>query len=69
MAQRIMKNVIKESTSGQLTEMYYELMKALSLRSAQGMGTDEMLNEMVAEVVTEMNDRKSGQDLRLPPAA
>ncbi len=69
MVQRIMKNAIKESTSGQLTEMYYELVKAISLRSAQGMGTDEMLNEMVAEVVAEMNDRKSDQDLQLPPAA
>jgi hypothetical protein len=69
MLQRITKNVIKESTTGQLTEMYYELMKAISLRSAQGIGTDEALSEMVAQVVAEMNERKSSRDLQLPPAA
>jgi len=68
MAHKIMKSVITESTTGQLTEMYYELLKAISLRSAQGMGTNEMLSETVAEVVTEINDRKSVQDLQLPPA-
>ena len=69
MAHKVMKNVIKESTTGQLTEMYYELVKAISLRSAQGMGTHGMLSEMVAEVVTEINNRESVQDLQLPPAA
>ncbi len=69
MLQRITKNTIKESTTGQLTEMYYGLVKAISLRSAQGMGTDEALGEMVAQVVAEMNERESSQDLQLPPAA
>jgi hypothetical protein len=70
MLQRITKKTIKESTTGQLTEMYYELIKATSLRAAQGMGTDETLNETVAEVVAEMNARTSGaRDLQLPPAA
>jgi hypothetical protein len=69
MAQGIMKNAIKEIPSGQLTEMYYDLVKALSMRSTQGMGTDEVLSEMVAEIVSEMNDRRSGLDLQLPPAA
>jgi hypothetical protein len=69
MLQRMAKNVIKESTTGQLTEMYYELVKAISLRSAQGMGTDEALNETVAQVVAEINERNSRQDLQLPPAA
>ncbi len=69
MLQRMAKNVIRESTTGQLTEMYYELVKAISLRSAQGMGPDEALNEMVAQVVAEINERKSSQDLQLPPAA
>ena len=55
MLQQIAKNVIEESTPEQLAEMYYGLVKALSLRSAQGMGTDEVLNEMVAEVVAKMN--------------
>jgi biotin carboxylase len=66
----MMKNVIKESTTQQLTEMYYELVQAISLRAAQGMGTDELLSETVAEVVAEMNARMSGgRDLQLPPAA
>jgi len=70
MLQRIMKNVIEESTTEQLTEMYYEFVKANSLRAAQGIGTDETLSEMVAEVVAEMNNRMSGgRDTQLPPAA
>src|SRR5918998_924257 len=52
MLQRIMKNVIKESTTGQLTEMYYGFVKANSLRAAQGMGADETLSEMIAEVAS-----------------
>ena len=70
MLQRIMKNVIEESNTEQLTEMYYEFVKANSLRAAQGIGTDETLTEMVAEVVAEMNNRMSGgQDTtQLPPA-
>jgi len=68
MLQRI-KNVIEESNTEQLTEMYYEFVKANSLRVAQGIGTDETLSEMVAEVVAEMNNRMSGgQDTQLPPA-
>ena len=70
MLQRITKNVIEESTPAQLTEMYYGLMKALSLRSAQGMGTDEALSEMVAEVVTKINAHTGGRrESQLPPAA
>ena len=69
MLQRIMKKVIEESNTEQLTEMYYEFVKANSLRAAQGIGTDETLSEMVAEVVAEMNNRMSGgQDTQLPPA-
>ena len=69
MLQRIMKNVIEESNTEQLTEMYYEFVRANSLRAAQGIGTDETLSEMVAEVVAEMNNRMSGgQDTQLPPA-
>ena len=60
MLQEIMKNTIKESTPEQLTEMYHELVKAISMRSTQGIGTDEALSEMVAEVVAEMNARGGG---------
>ena len=54
------KGIIKESTTGQLTEMYYKLMGVNSLRSAQGVGKDQVLAEMVAEVVAEVNARKVG---------
>ena len=56
----VVKSVIKESTTGQLTEMYYRLVGANSLRSVQGVGKDQVLAEMVAEVVAEMNARKVG---------
>jgi hypothetical protein len=52
------KSVIKESTTGQLTEMYYRLVGVNSLRSAQGAGKDLILAEMVTEVAAEMNARK-----------
>ena len=60
MLRRITANVIEESTPEQLTEMYYELVKALSLRSSQGMGTDEALSEMLAQVVVKMNTYTGG---------
>jgi len=70
MLQRITKDVIEESTPAQLTEMYYGLVKAISLRSAQGMGTDEVLSETVAEVVAKMNTHTGGgRESQLPPAA
>ena len=70
MLKKIMKTVSKGSTNEQLTEMYYETVKAISLRSAQGMGTDEALNELIGEVVAEMSTRMGGgQGLHLPPAA
>jgi len=70
MLQRITKNVIKESTPAQLTEVYYGLVKALSLRSVQGIDTDEALSEMLAEVVAKMNTYTSGgRESQLPPAA
>ena len=56
----VAKSVIKESTTGQLTQMYYRLVGVNSLRSAQGVGKDQVLAEMVAEVVAEMNARKVG---------
>ncbi len=70
MLRRITKNLIKESPTEQLTEMYYGLLKSNSLRSAQGLGTDEVLSDQLAEVVAEMNYRKGGgQDLQPPQAA
>jgi hypothetical protein len=50
--------------------MYYRLVKALSLRSVQGIDTDEALSEMVAEVVAKMNTYTGGgRESQLPPAA
>ena len=70
MLQRFTKNVIEESTPAQLTEVYYGLVKELSLRSVQGIDTDEALSEMVAEVVAKMNTYTSGgRESQLPPAA
>ncbi len=60
MLQEITKYIIKQDTSEQLDEVFDGLVRAISLRSAQGMGTDEALSEMVAEVVAEMNTRKIG---------
>ena len=54
------KSIIKESATGQLTEMYYRLVGVNSLRSAQGHGKDQTLDEMIGEVVAEMNARKVG---------
>ena len=54
------KSVIEESTTAQLTEMYYRIVGVNSLRSAQGVGKDQVLAEMVAEVVAEVNARKVG---------
>jgi hypothetical protein len=56
----VAKSVIKESATGQLTEMYYRLVGANSIRSAQGVGKNQVLAEMVTEVVAEMNARKVG---------
>jgi hypothetical protein len=70
MLQRILKNVIKESTTEQLIEMYYEFVKTNSLRAAQEIGMDETLSRIIVEVAAEMNARMGGsEDLQLPPAA
>jgi hypothetical protein len=57
MIQEIVKYIIEQDTSKQLDEFHDELAKAISLRSAQGMGTDEALNEMLAAITTERNTR------------
>jgi hypothetical protein len=59
MIQEIVKYIIEQDTSEQLDEMHNELARAISLRSAQGMGTDEALNEMLAAVRAERYTRPS----------
>ena len=58
--QRITKNVINESTPEQLAQMYEGLVKAISLRSAQGICKDECLTEIATTLVPEMNARRGG---------
>ncbi len=57
---RVIESLIKENTTEQLDETFDELIKAISLRSVQGMGTDEALSEMLATVAAERNNRPSG---------
>ena len=57
MLQKIIQTVIRENTTEQLDETFDEIARAISLRSAQGMGTDETLSEMLAAITTERNTR------------
>ena len=58
MLDEVTKSVIRENTTEQLDKVLHELIEALSLRTAQGLGTDQALSEMVAEIVAEMNARE-----------
>ncbi len=58
MLRNIIESVIKESTTEQLDETFDELARVISLRSAQGMGTDQSLSEMLAAVAAERNTRE-----------
>jgi hypothetical protein len=57
MLQKIIQTVIRENTNEQLDETFDDIARAISLRSAQGMGTDETLSEMLAANTTERNTR------------
>jgi len=54
---RIIQSVIREDTTEQLDSAFDAITKAISLRSAQGLGTDEGLNEMLAAITAERNTR------------
>lgn len=58
MSDEITKSVISEATNEQLNKTFEGFVEAMSFRSAQGMGTDQVLSEMAAEVATEINARK-----------
>ncbi len=60
MLQQIIESVIREDTTGQLDSSFEGIARAISLRSAQGLGTDETLNEMLAEIAAERNTRPAG---------
>ena len=70
MLRKIFESVFREDRTEQLDETFDGIARAISLRSAQGMGTDEALSEMLAEVVAKMNTYTGGgRESQLPPAA
>ena len=48
MLQKIFESVIREDTTEQLDETFDGFARAISLHSAQGLGTDQALSEMLA---------------------
>lgn len=59
MINQIIQSVIREDTTEQLNSSFDDIARAISLRSVQGLGTDESLNEMLAAITTERNTRPS----------
>ena len=59
MLEQIIQNVIREDSTEQWDKSFDEITRAISLRSAQGLGTDESLNEMLAAITAERNTRPS----------
>ena len=57
MLKQIIESVIREDTTEQLDSAFEGITRAISLRSAQGLGTDESLNEMLAAITAERNTR------------
>ena len=57
MLKQIIQSVIREDTTEQLDSAFDGIARAVSLRSAQGLGTDESLNEMLASITAERNAR------------
>ncbi len=57
MLRQIIESVVREDTTEQLDSTFEGIARAISLRSAQGLGTDESLNEMLAAVTAERNTR------------
>lgn len=65
MLQKIIQTVIRENTTEQLDETFDGIVRAISLRSAQGMGTDGTLSEMLAAITTERNTRPTSDTARI----
>ena len=57
MLEQIIESVIREDTTEQLDSAFEGITRAISLRSAQGLGTDEVLDEMLAAITAERNTR------------
>jgi hypothetical protein len=60
MYKQIIESVIRGETTEQLDSTFDEIARAISLRSAQGLGTDESLNKMLATITAERNIRPTG---------
>ncbi len=59
MLHKIIESVIRQDTTEQLDETFEGIARAISLRSTQGLGTDEALSEMLAEITAERNTRSA----------
>jgi hypothetical protein len=60
MLKQIIESIIREDTTEQLDSAFEGITRAISLRSTQGLGTDEDLNEMLAAITAERNTRLPG---------
>ena len=59
MLTQIFQSVIREDITEQLNSSFEDIARAISLRSAQGLGTDESLNEMLAAITAERSTSPS----------
>ncbi len=59
MLNQIIQSVLRENTTEQLNSSFDDITRAISLRSVQGLGTDESLNEMLSAITTERSTRPS----------
>lgn len=55
MLNQIIQSVLSENTTEQLNSSFDDITRAISLRSVQGPGTNESLNEMLSAITTERN--------------
>ena len=57
MLHKLIQSIIKQDTTEQLDNSFDGIVGAISLRSAQGLGTDDTLSEMLAQIAVERNNR------------
>ncbi len=57
MLHKLIQSIIKQDTTEQLDNSFDGIVGAISLRSAQGLGTDDTLSEMLAQITVERNNR------------
>ena len=62
------KSAVSEGATEQLNKTFEGFVEAMSFRSAQGMGTDRVLSEMVAEINARSGATYAHSSLhRVPP--